>query len=514
MTERTSRYLVAAVCALTFVLAMFRFDGPAKGYWDTYITAPAMFMNKVPVKFVLKDGSPAFNPKLEGRLPHDLVDKDDFGIITKDQRLGPGITASFEYAFFGQLGFRLLYAMAFTLIIPLCVLATREVFPKFGVIPGLLGGIALTWNPYLFNVDRLNANLFSMPLILLVLYLMLRPKRNIVLIGLMFGVLAGIRNEAVCFVPAICYWMLRQNTDQPFFKGFPRRFGELFVVGALTVVALGPIFYWKWYAFGNPLMHPSQYSHFQGFRPEFLHSFFGKEFTFNGLFNWPFHTKLVRTPHFGYPTYLLFPLVTARALGLVICALLLNGTWVLWRKHRAVLIMLVVWMAPVYVLFGPQENWEEVKMTFMLLAWPPLGLFIAAGLTPFADTLALKTNLVRVAALAVVVFAVVAGLSSVHAPQDERWYVRFPNADKAKNPAAQEGLAETARNEWTYFQSYETEAEIARERDKLSTVWPWPATYLPVTWDFGREWIEMKDEAGKEELVVLEIWGYIYGASR
>ena len=92
--------------------------------------------------------------------------------------------------------------------------------------------------------------------------------------------------------------------------------------------------------------------------------------------------------------------------------------------------------------------------------------------------------------------------------------MRFPNADKAKNPAAQEGLSEEQRNDWVYFQSYETSAEIERERGKLTASLPWPARYLPLNWDFAREWDEMKEEAYRKELTVLEIWGYIYGTRR
>lgn len=501
-------HVLLAACAITFVFALLRFDGPAKGYWDTYITAPAMFMNNQPVDFVLKDDTPAFNPKLRGVLPDDLVDKDDFGIITKDQRLGGGVTASAFYAWFGQLGFRILFAFTIMLMLPLTVLVVREVSPGHDYA-GLFGGVVLAWNPYMLNVNRLNANGFCIALMLATLYLLLRKDSRPIILGLVFGVLAGIRNEAVCFVPAISYWILRDPT-----RPFVNRFGRLILVGALTVVALSPILYWKWFAFGHPLMHPSQFPHFQGFRPEFQHSLFGMEFAFNGLFNWPLHSELVRTPHFGYPTYLLFPLVTIRAMGLVVTAIMGYGAYVLWTERRPVLWMLLIWMGPVYVLFGPQENWEEVKMTFMLLAWPPLGVFAAVGVIGLKSLGEWKPRLIRLAALAVLVLVGVKALGSIDVQQDQRWYLRFPNADIEKNPAAQKGLAATERNDWTYFQSFETAEEVERERSKLRAGLPWPGQYLPLDWDFSREWAEMKDESGKRELVVLEIWGYIYGTRR
>ncbi len=507
--------------AITFAVALLRFDGPAKGYWDTYITAPAMFMNRQPVDFVLKDGSPAWDVQLEGRLPQDLVDEDSFGIITKDQRIGGPIVAAPLFTAFGLFGFRLLFALVVALLIPATVLACQ---PLRGALEhdaeaqrwgwsALAAGTLLAWNPYVLSVDRLNANLLVLPMGLVVLYLLCRERTSWLGLGLLFGALAGIRNEAICFVPAICFWLLLgRDRDK---LSFPQRFRGLCVVGGGTVLAMLPVFFWKSYALGHPFMHPSQYPHFQGFRPEFIHSLLGWEFSFNGLFNWPLHSELVRTPHFGYPTYLLFPLVTARALGVFGVSLVLGGAWSLWRERRALAWMLLLWMLPVYLLFGPQENWEEVKMTFMLLAWPPVALFLARGLHWSADVLSRGwRSRAQLVALVLLIGLCVAGLGSVHVPQDERWYVRFPNADRDKNPAAQEGLVEEERNDWKYFQSFETEAEIARERAKLSEAALFPAVYLPLRWDFSREWKEMRGEVGERKLQVLEIWGYIYGSRR
>ena len=512
---------------ITFAMALLRFDGPAKGYWDTYITAPSMFMNAQGVDFVLKDGQPAWDFELEGVLPDDLIQKDSFGIITKDQRIGGPIVAAPMFAAFGQLGFRLLFASCIALLIPTTLLAGRELARHVGGVKtsepsgaeagpadwsALFAGLALAWNPYVLSVDRLNANVLVLPLCFVLLFLLLRKDTSWIGAGLVFGVVAGIRNEAVCFVPAICLWMLAgrgRSEDR-----LSQRFARLVLIGACTVLALLPVFYWKWLAFGHPLMHPSQYPHFQGFRPEFAHSLLGWDFSFNGLFNWPLHEELVRTPHFGFPTYLLFPLVTVRALGLLGAALIFCGLLVLGRRARLLTATLVLWMLPIYLLFGPQENWEEVKMTFMLLAWPPLILFLGEGARWLGEGPGRGRRLFALVGAAILVLVGVKGLGLVDAPQDERWYVRFPNADREKNPEAQEGLEEDQRNDWQYFQSFETEAEIARERAKLTAGLPWPARYLPLRWDFGREWAEMGTEVGRRELEVLEIWGYIYGTRR
>ena len=373
-------------------------------------------------------------------------------------------------------------------------------------LSALLAATFLAWNPYVLSIDRLNANVLVLAPCLLLIYLLQRRSSSPLVLGLLLGLIAGIRNEAVCFVPAISLWILWADGS----RDVPERLGRLVQVGLWTVVAMLPVFYWKWFAFGHPLMHPSQYPHFQGFRPEFVHSLFGIEFRFNGLFNWPLHDDLVRTPHFGYPTYLLFPLVTLRSLGSLACALILIG---LVRAPRRLGLFLVLWMLPVFVLFGPQENWEEVKMTFMLLAWPTFVPASALGLAWITSPDPRRRRLLGLVGLAFALLLLGRGLARVEVPADERWYVRFPKASPG-DPDAREGLAEADRNDWLYFQSFESAEEIARERAKLRALWPWPARYLPVALPQPDAIPTMRNEMGARDLQILDIWGYIYGTRK
>lgn len=503
--------VLAALTVLAFVLGILRFEGPTEGYWDTYIAAPAMFLTGHPVDFVLKDGAAAWQVELSGVIPDDLVDPDSFGIITKDQRIGAPVVAAPMFWAFGLFGFHLLYALSNALLVPTSFLAARSALSHASIerpdLAALVGAGALAFNPYILSIDRLNANLLVLAPSLLLIHLLLRARVPWLAAGLLFGVIAGIRNEAICFVPAITFWAAAgRGTQEP----WGLRLRHLVVFGACCLLAMLPVFAWKAYAFGHPLMHPSQYPHFQGFRPEFAHSLFGWEFSFNGLFNWPLHDTLVRTPHFGFPTWFLFPLVTVRALGTVAAGLLLLGILRL-RTRPALLATLLLWAAGVYALFGPQENWEEVKMTFMLLAWPPLPILVAAG---FATVLQSRRQLGALGVAALLVFVSVKACGLIDAPADERWYVRFPNAALATNPGAQRGLAEDERNDWIYFQSYETAEEIDRERSKLTAGWPWPARYLPVGWSPAQAGRKIAAESGERQLTVLEIWGYIYGSRR
>jgi hypothetical protein len=514
------RAALIGLTALAFVLGLVRYEGPTEGYWDTYIAAPAIFMTGQGIDFELKDGTPAWSVSLDGVLPDDLVDEDSYGIITKDQRIGAPMVAAPFFLAFGLFGFHLLYALGNALLVPAGVLACRAALPRHepdtpqaGRCAALFGAVALAFNPYILSVDRLNANLLILPACLVLLHLLTRHDTPWAAAGLVFGVIAGIRNEAICFVPAITFWVLSGGGDER--VRFPERIKRLVTVGACCVVAMLPIFFWKAWAFGHPLMHPSQYPHFQGFRPEFEHSLFGATFSFNGLFNWPLHDTLVRTPHFAFPTWLLFPLVTLRTWGLIGGALLVLGVGFLWRRgRRALTTTLVLWMLPVYVLFGPQENWEEVKMTFMLLAWPPLALLAAAAVDALWRGRKDRRLWAVLAATTLVLGGFVKLCGTVEAPADERWYVRFPNAALATNPDAQAGLTEDERNDWRYFQSYETDEEVAREREKLTAAYPWPARYLPVSWSVPDAVARIARESGEHELTVLEIWGYIYGSRR
>ena len=406
-----------------------------------------------------------------------------------------------------------LFALSIALIIPCGILASRSALLAMGSTAqpnaSLAASLLMAWNPYVLSIGRLNANLLVLPLALLLIHLLLERETPIPVTGLLFGAVAAVRNEAICFVPAICFWLLLAR--HPGQDGLRQRVRRLVTLGLWTLAAMAPVFYWKWYAFGHPLMHPSQYPHFQGFRPEFLHQILGLEFGFNGLFNWPLHDQLVRTPHFGYPTYLLFPLVTLRCLGAVAGAFVLLGLVRLGAARPRLGLFLVVWMVPVYLLFGPQENWEEVKMTFMLLAWPPLVPLLAVGLASVSHRPWSPRVLAGLMAAVIALMGLGRLLASVEVPEDQRWYVRFPKADP-EHPGAQAGLSEQERSDWIYFQSFETPAEIERERDKLRSIWPWPGSYLPIVVDPGQAWTEIRDESGQRTLEVLEVWGYIYGS--
>ena len=202
MSPRAFAWGLGLATAATFALGLVRFEGPCHGYWDTYITAPAMFMNGAPIDFVLKDGSPAWTYALSGALPDDLVSKASYGIITKDQRMGSGILAAPYFAAFGMLGFRVLFALSLAMLVPLTALVVRTLRPD-ATLSALTAGLAFAWNPFVLSIERLNPNLLVLPLVLLLLREALLPTGRAWLVGGLLGVIGGMREEAVCFIPTL-----------------------------------------------------------------------------------------------------------------------------------------------------------------------------------------------------------------------------------------------------------------------------------------------------------------------
>ena len=265
---------------------------------------------------------------------------------------------------------------------------------------------------------------------------------------------------------------------------------------------------WNQYAYGAMLIHPSQVPHLQGWRPTFAHSFAGAEFQFNGLLNWPFHDELVRTPHFGHPTFMLWPLITIKSLGIPVAALAVVGAVALVRRRRFEGLVLLYWYLAYYGLFFFQENWEELKQTFMALHLFPLVAFVAYGLLWIVEGYRVRRRWIALAATAVVLTTGVLCAGLVEVPADERWYYRFPHA--GANDAGLAELPEGLRKDWHFFYTRETPAEIERERRSLTTPSPLPAFYRPVHFADGEDLRRILDEPFERDLRTLAVWSYIY----
>ncbi|NLH48951.1 MAG: hypothetical protein GX444_10150 [Myxococcales bacterium] len=488
-----NRALVPLLAGLIFIFYFLQFAGAGLDYWDTYIVAPATFIAGRPGVFVDEQGQPRYGYHLRGSLPRDLIDRAAYNIVSKDQRIGAGVTFAAPYRVFGMLGFRLFYAAFGALAFLLSVMAGRLLFDReaWAVMLGLLVAV----NPFMLLMDRLNANFISVPILIGLLALLLAERPRWGIIGLVYGALGGIRNEAIVLAPALLVLLLATRESR---RGLP-----FFTAGALASIA--PYLAWNRYAFGRMLIHASQFADFDGWRPVFPHRFFGWRFDLNGLFNWPFYDHLVRTPHYPFPTYLTLPLTLVLCFGTVLTAFFLTGLWAQWRRDRRWWAFHALWLFFALGLFLFQENWEEPKTTFGALAIVPLAVLMTRGLEWLGEHRRSGRHWLAVALLTIALTGLVRLAAGMQTPVDERWYVRFP---KAKIEAAQIGcLADEQRREWMFFHTDECPAELREQRAKLTRGNPLPRLYYPVR----LRWPDLAAEWGHYEPPIFDVWDRIYG---
>lgn len=500
--------LLAAVIA---VIAVVRFVGPAVGYWDTYVTAPALHVAGQSIDFVLRDGTPQVVYELDRALPDDLVDRGTFGIITKDQRLGAGVVSSPAFTAFGLAGFRLLHGALWGLIALAGCLVGRAVLHSGSW--GLAVGAMLCLNPYAWAMNRLNPNVFAVAAGMLILAVLTRERpvhdRGLgaaALVGLLFGAVGNVRPELIVVAPAIAWGLLRLGGPA---EGGQRHLGRFAVAGIAAAIAITPTLLWNGYAFGDALVHSSQFGDFEGFRPTFEHRFVG---AFNGLLNWPFHDAIVRTPHFPLPVFLLAPAQAVMTWGALLLALGGLGALRMGRSPNG--ILLALWFVPAFLLLLPHENWDELKMTYALLYQPALAIWVVAGLREAVRLLAVG-DAPRLGGLVTAVLFLALGaraLAGIQVPLDERWYVRFPGA--AANGSGIALLTDEPRRGWELFHTRESPEELAIERARYARGNVLPARY----WEHEPDWSDgvtaLGRELGERELRLLAVWYYIYGGRR
>jgi len=498
-----------AIALIVFAVYLFIYQGPAEGYWDTYIAVPAAVSAGVAVDFRGSDGEPAYEYGLAGTLPEDLVQKDTFGIATKDQRVGAAILAAPFFKLFRVFGFRLLYALipALTALIFFSVVhrATTRRWLAF-----LAAGVLLL-NPFMLSFQRMNAN-FTALLLLTTLFLVMEtdPVRPF-FAGLLLGVLGGVRNMGIIFAPIFLLWVYfsvsRDAPGKPLRKKAAGLRGAL-LFGAGAFVAILPFMLWKEFAFGSPFAHPSQYAHFQGFRPTFLHSIMGLEFRFNGLLNYPFIDSFVRTPHFSFPVFLLLPLVILRSFGMVLFALAFLGVSVAFNTDRKRAWYVLAWLVIGYFFWAFQENWEELKMSFLMLQLPPLVLLMAFGLQRLTAIGGVRRNVISLLAALILLTVGLKFCFYLEFPQDQRWYQRFPKA--AVNASELDGLPPEKRLDPEFFLTRETDEERLAEKKRFTAMCLIPCAYLPLDTNADSWGTEVRHELDTRVLKVRNVWDTIY----
>lgn len=497
------------VALIVFSCYMVLYEGPAEGYWDTYVAVPAVLIAGEPVDFRSASGTPAYDYQLSRKLPGDLVAPGTFGIATKDQRIGAAVLSAPFFKLFRVFGFRLLYALIPALTALIFFSLVHRITGKRWT--AFVTSLVLVLNPFVWSFQNMNAN-FGALLFVVAIFMAIEtdPLRPFVA-GLLFGAMGGLRNMAVIFAPLLALWLYSRRKDTVEGGRLARRmagFNAVLMFGLGAFVAILPFMYWKQFAFGSPFAHPSQYPHFQGFRPTFAHAFMGLEFQFNGLLNFPFHDQWIRTPHFPFPVFLMIPLLFFSCFGLIPMGLSLLGLSSALKENRRLALTMVGWFFTATIFWVFQENWEELKMSFIFLALPPVMVFLAYGLEQMTRVVLLKRHLIVLGTIIALVIVALKFSFFLEFPQDQRWYQRFPKA--GRNESALNGLPAERRLAPEFFLTRETEEERLEEKRRLTSICFFYCRYLPVDYEVSGIGSRIREELETNTLTVRPVWDQIY----
>jgi len=491
--------LFILLCLVIFSIHFLNFQGPTKDYWSTYIVAGSMFMSNDKIEFTDINGNQLYDYELKNEIPENLIDQNSYGIITKDQRIGASIIYSLPYHIFGLAAFRIFNALFIVLAFLFLYSIINHIF-KLKVL-GLFGSLIIVLNPLLFYFNRLNANILSLALISLLLFLLIKEK-TFFLAGVFYGILGGIRNITIIFLPAILIFILLESKNNKLKKLF------YFILGVFILIL--PILMWKSFAFGSILAHPTQYEGLYGHRPVFEHNILGLEFSFNGMLNFPFYEKIVRTPHFPFPNFLTLPLLLLRSFGLLLSSLAIIGIYYLTKQKKNIGLLMLFLLFPFLFFLLFQENWEELKSSFLILLLPALSIFIIAGIAAIKNRL--NKNIIKpviaFTTIIIILIASVTFISSLNFEKDQRWYERFPHS--LTNEINLNTLPEGSRLDWQFFYTDETKEEYQNQKQKYISPGIFPKLYNPISIKrFSFE--KFKNNINKKQLTTLEVWNYIYG---
>jgi len=351
--------------------------------------------------------------------------------------------------------------------------------------------LVATLNAYIISLQNLNPNIIGMLYCCIILFLITRETIPWFLVGLLFGVFGGVRNIAILFGPALILKIMLSSSSK-------RKDVLLFIIGAF--IAILPILYWKQFAFGNMFMHPSQFSNHEGFRPVFEHHFLFWSFNFNGMFNFPLHTEMIRTPYFAFPTFLTIPLTIINMFGVILSAFMLIGIPASFKINKHFAWTLIIWFLPIFAIFILQENWSELKTTFLLLFMNPILIWMSFGIHALFKA---KRKLVLVSTITLISLLLCIGIQSLRTIDfavDGRWYERFPRATKSTMSYVGDDLRSQP----------ESASEIHKQKIHLTKVNLFPNVSVPRL-PFSLLQEKIRGEITSFSIQTIDYWKYIYG---
>ena len=345
-----------------------------------------------------------------GNMPNAPIQRILF--FHQDAQIGGTALVAPFHAFLGPVGERVLTATVPAMLALVTGLTARV---WFGRVASLGAAAAFSLSPYLFRIPAISINALAWLAGISTVYLMVRGRRAF-WAGVATGMYVGVLYVNVLVVPVFLVWAWSARGRSFPFGGFLR---GLALVGLALLVQ-------NTVAHGSPLSYGSFRTVAETGHAGFAYSLLGIDFRAHALFNWPLHDHIVRTPLNPYPTFLLLPLYFVRFFGLLLTALLPVGVYALAGSKRRLLLLLLAWASVIAALLGIQENWLQVeKMATPFDIFPPLSLFMAAGIHHLGDAPRFRGLCTYVVSLLLVAGAYLFG-TGVNAPTDGRFYNLFP----------------------------------------------------------------------------------------
>jgi len=334
--------------------------------------------------------------------------------LFREQRLGNGALIAPAVAFLGSAGW-LAAAMFASLVTAVCTwLACREAGARPSV--AAVAAALFVCGTHVFCSYGINENFFAVALVAFLLWTALRREISLgwaVVAGMVFGHLIGVRHTACLFGPAVVVAALWRPA--PWVERL-----KVFAVGAaFALLATAPWLYVNAIMLGNPFSHPRLQSEHSD--RVIVNSFLGLEFAFRAL-NWPFTPQVSRTAWNPFPTWLWLPLWAGRCYGQLALAVAALGGWLLGRRSRRLVWLLLLFAVPhcVAIAWLEELDWEQI--TYAAPGFVPLAVALAVGLEGLCDRAHLRRRALAVLGILAVVVLSARAIRPLEFPVDSRLF--------------------------------------------------------------------------------------------
>jgi hypothetical protein len=281
----------------------------------------------------------------------------------EDARLGnTAVLATFLFLFHG-FGFRLLYGICGLMLALGGYVLGRWIGGSRWW--GFFALFLLPWNPYVASIPQLDENLLALSFSAVLLPFLSVGGGGWGAAGALFGVVATIRHVMLPAFPALLFAAVKSRSGWRGAIWSAAAFAmTIFMESLHHYLALGSVFRFE---------SNSQF-------PPFEYRFCGFDFTYHGLFNWPFHEQIVRTPHNPFPMFITWPLLLADHLGLLLFATMVFGFFALWWQSRRQWSIWALWSLCVLGGLAVQEGWDILnKMWVIVILMGAFTAWIVAG---------------------------------------------------------------------------------------------------------------------------------------